>query len=444
MADAAGATIGEHRVPAPVTGGGRRFRLRFAASVVVVSLIPLALAAWAVGRVVSDSEVEKADASLNGVVRVASTELQDAIRRAAKRSFEAASWNKVKRAVADRDAAELEIFARYHPGIRFLVGGRQIPAAPPGPVVVRTTEVPVREGTKVRSAGLVVGWVALDQTTLSALSDAAGVGSDGLLLVRRGDGVIAGLAGLGEQFSATPGVPTDVSIEGDEYRALAHDVGPRDERLTVVAARTREPIDSAAADAWWNALWAALATLATVALLAYAVAPAAAGRWHRRRRRRAPEELGPLELEALAAPVEGGDGAEAPAAERIPRRIVVIADDPVERQLIADALEVEDVRVSATSDAERALGLLDSEPAGLAVLDWKMSGRSGAEILAELNIRHPDVLVLVITDGLEAQQRHVATLLGAEEFLVRPLDAEDVARKITGLLEQLKTPRAGG
>jgi CheY-like chemotaxis protein len=179
-----------------------------------------------------------------------------------------------------------------------------------------------------------------------------------------------------------------------------------------------------------------------VVLLAYIVAPGAAWRWERRRRGRDEEELGPLELEALAGPADSIDGGEATVVDRIPRRVVVIDDDPVERELISEALEAEDVRVTATADAERALDLLDSEPARLAVLDWKMSGRSGAEILAELNIRHPEVRVIVIADGLEAQQRHVATLLGAEDFLVRPLARATVAAKINALIEPAQPRRA--
>jgi DNA-binding NarL/FixJ family response regulator len=73
-----------------------------------------------------------------------------------------------------------------------------------------------------------------------------------------------------------------------------------------------------------------------------------------------------------------------------------------------------------------------------------MSGRSGAEILAELNIRHPELRVLVVTDDVEPQQRHVATLLGAEDFLVRPLDPAAVAGKTDDIFAQLERERDAG
>ena len=73
-----------------------------------------------------------------------------------------------------------------------------------------------------------------------------------------------------------------------------------------------------------------------------------------------------------------------------------------------------------------------------------MSGRSGAEILAELNIRHPDVPVLIVADELEPQQRHVATLLGAEDFLIRPLESEAVTAKAMRLLDTEGRARVPG
>jgi DNA-binding response OmpR family regulator len=150
----------------------------------------------------------------------------------------------------------------------------------------------------------------------------------------------------------------------------------------------------------------------------------------------------------LAAPVPShgaepaGNGGRAPATALVGRRrVVVIDDDPDERSLLADALGADVADVAATGDPEHGLGLLGERPADLAILDWQMPGRSAAEILAELNIRHPDVPVLVVADELEPQQRHVATLLGAEDFLIRPLEPEAVVAKAEPLLGPARVDR---
>ena len=192
-----------------------------------------------------------------------------------------------------------------------------------------------------------------------------------------------------------------------------------------------------------------------MALLAFLVAPAVAGRrWVRRLLPWELEEQYAVEVdptEPLAAPVTShgaaptgaGNGAPAAAGTATRRRVVVIDNDPEERNLFVDVLEP-GVDVATTGDAEQGLGLLGARPADLAILDWKLSGRSGAEILAEVNIRHPDVPVLVVAEELEPQQRHVATLLGAEDFLIRPLDSETIAAKATQLLEAPRSERVAG
>jgi CheY-like chemotaxis protein len=384
------------------------------------------VAAWAVGRLVSQNELEKVDASLNGVVRVAGDELSDRIANVQLHANETAHHSAVREAFADSNAAALARFAQTHARVRFLDAGRSIPAPPTGPVVERDAVV--------RPNGRVFAWRELDRKLVAELAEDARVPADGGLVIARRGSVVAGSTGVGEPLSLDVGDATDATLGGTEYRALASRVGKRG-GVTVVALASRDSVESASRDAWWNALWAVLATLATVGLLAYAVAPAAAWRWERRRRRRAgDDELGPLELEGLAAPGGEAGATTAPAPARPPRRVLLIDDDPAERALITEALDAADVRVTAIAEAERALEALDAEPTRLAILDWEISGRSGAEILAELNIRHPDVRVLVITDELEAQQRHVATLLGAEDFLVRPLTREAVSEKITHAL----------
>src|SRR5262249_31118654 len=174
----------------------------------------------------------------------------------------------------------------------------------------------------------------------------------------------------------------------------------------VAAVQPRATIDTSSGSNWWRAFWAALVTLVTVAALAYLVAPLVAGkRWVRRLLPRELEEQYAVEADTAQAPIaapvashgtapSNGRAAASPeeaeaAAPAVRRRVVVIDDDPEERALIAEALGDDGVDIAATGDAEDGLALLGETPADLTILDWKMSGRSGAEILAELNIRHP-------------------------------------------------------
>ena len=427
--------MGEGRPAASQTSPGTGFRLRFAGLVALLAVVPLALASWGVVRLVSSNELNNADANLIAVVRVAQAEYASQLSGTEANARQLALTPEIQRAIVRDDQERLREFVGTHPRVRFAAGRVTIAGAYDGPAATRSARV---EGTRWN----VILVRPIDDSLLTKLAAVTKSFDDRLVLVYD-HRVVAG-SPTQESLSAPFGNPADIRFGETEYRAVAV-VLPAEKPAAVVALRSREDIGAASDRTWWRALWAALVTLGTVGLLAYLVAPAVAGRrWVRRLLPRELEEQYAVESEteerhaALvpnhgAAPTQGSGGATATAV-RGRHRVVIIDDDPDERTLIADTLGPDEIDVAATGDAEQGLGLLGATPADLAILDWKMSGRSGAEILAELNIRHPDVPVLVVADELEPQQRHVATLLGAEDFLIRPLESGTVVAKAKQLL----------
>ena len=424
------------------TSPGTGFRLRFALLVTLVAVIPVALATWAVIRLTSHNELNRADTHLTAVVGVAHAQYLSQVSALRLRATKTAADKYVQGLIVnDRREAMQRYVARYR-NTAFRVDGQRIGEAFKEPVVTATARVP--------KYGAIT--LARPVTKIYPKIVPANLRSSGEhLVVVVGGTVVAGV--VSGRVAAPSGQPGDITVGDTEYRAVSVTLRSKGGQptITAVALRSRHSIDSASSGTWKWAVGAALVTLATVALLAFLVAPAVAGRrWVRR--------LLPRELEeqyAVATPVEApvtshgaqptsvANGAPAAGASRR-RRIVVIDNDPDERDLFAEVLGPDGIDVAATGDAEQGLGLLGARPADLAILDWKMSGRSGAEILAELNIRHPDVPVLIVADELEPQQRHVATLLGAEDFLIRPLESEAVTAKAMRLLDTEGRARVPG
>ena len=415
-----------------------------------MAIVPLAIASWAVVRLVSHNELNTTDANLLAVARVARAEYGSQLSAKRADATKLAVWPEVQRAVLRHDIAYLRAFQRNHPFAGFLVAGKLLRATykgPGEPQFVRVGDT----GSKVSML------LPLDAKLLARMNSAAGIGSRAsktqLELIYAG-GVVSGTL-RPARLVVVRGDARYVPVDGKDYRVLRLRIS-RHIPASVAAVRSRSDIDTASGSNWWRAFWAALATLATVAVLAYLVAPLVAGRrWVRRLLPRELEEQYAVEAdtqEPIAAPVAShgtapanGRAASPPveaATSAVRRRVVIIDDDPEERALIGDALGSDSLDIAATGEAEHGLALLGETPADLAILDWKMSGRSGAEILAELNIRHPDVPVLLVADELEPQQRHVATLLGAEDFLTRPLDSAVVGAKTRRLLERTRTAGA--
>jgi len=104
-------------------------------------------------------------------------------------------------------------------------------------------------------------------------------------------------------------------------------------------------------------------------------------------------------------------------------RIVVADDDDDFRALAAEALRYgfPGARIEAVADGEAALAACDREAASLAVIDLDMPGLNGVELTAALRANYSLPIVVVTASG-GAPDWHILSSLGADGFLIKPLD----------------------
>ena len=123
---------------------------------------------------------------------------------------------------------------------------------------------------------------------------------------------------------------------------------------------------------------------------------------------------------------EGG-GANPLALDRAPVLRVLIVDDELSvRKALAVVLEQEGIACKTAAGAEEALVILEKEPLDAVIADLQMPKISGMQLLAEVRQRYPKLAFLMATGmdnvrvGVEAMRR------GADDYLVKPLQAETV------------------
>ena len=120
-------------------------------------------------------------------------------------------------------------------------------------------------------------------------------------------------------------------------------------------------------------------------------------------------------------------------------RILVIEDDPTVGQYVKRGLEEHRWSVDLTTDGEEGERRASSEAYDLIVLDMRLPGKSGIEVLQSLRAKgfERPVLVLTAQDAVDAK---VATLrAGADDYVTKPFAFEELLARVEALARR---PRA--
>jgi class 3 adenylate cyclase/CheY-like chemotaxis protein len=121
-----------------------------------------------------------------------------------------------------------------------------------------------------------------------------------------------------------------------------------------------------------------------------------------------------------------------------PARILIVDDEPFNRDVLAQELELLDHEAVAAVHGRDALERLESELVDLILLDIMMPGIDGYEVLRRLKddarLRHIPVIMISALDDLESVVRCVE--LGAEDYLPKPFDPVLLKARIGACLEK--------
>lgn len=125
-------------------------------------------------------------------------------------------------------------------------------------------------------------------------------------------------------------------------------------------------------------------------------------------------------------------------AEAIADRItVMIVDDETE---LLDSLQRifarRKIRTITAESGAKALALLQQEPIDVMVLDVKMPGMDGLEVLRRVKDKHPAVQVILLSGHPSVEAALEGVRLGASEYLKKPADIDELIAAIARLHRQ--------
>lgn len=122
-------------------------------------------------------------------------------------------------------------------------------------------------------------------------------------------------------------------------------------------------------------------------------------------------------------------------------RVLVIDDDPLSRDYVAQILLAGGHSVEMAENAEQGLAAFQTRPIDLIITDMVMPGTDGVELITNLLKSRPNLPVIAMSGAPDsAAYLYLASYLGAGMVLTKPFAANAMLAAVT---EALKKPRGG-
>jgi two-component system response regulator CpxR len=121
-----------------------------------------------------------------------------------------------------------------------------------------------------------------------------------------------------------------------------------------------------------------------------------------------------------------------------PSKFMLVDDEPEFVETLSDRLLMRDMPATIVYDGEQALSLVEQEEPEVMVLDLKMPGIDGIEVLRRIKKEHPHVEIIVLTGQGSKEDEELCLKLGAFAYLEKPVDVEVLAQTMREAYQKVR------
>lgn len=139
--------------------------------------------------------------------------------------------------------------------------------------------------------------------------------------------------------------------------------------------------------------------------------------------------------------VKSNDSATIAPTEKLYIRLLAIDDEPEFLQLYSDALAQENVEILTTTDASEGVRIFMEKHPQIVLLDLRMPGVSGMEILGNILDIDPGTDVIIITGNYSTESAVETIKMGACDYMEKPVPIERLRQRIDDLVEEARRRR---
>jgi len=117
-------------------------------------------------------------------------------------------------------------------------------------------------------------------------------------------------------------------------------------------------------------------------------------------------------------------------------KVLLVDDEQEFVQTLADRLALRDLQTRTAHNGQEALSAVKEDEPDVIVLDLKMPGLHGIDVLKRLKQAYPNVEVIILTGHGSPTDEEAARSLGAFDYLKKPADLETLVTQIRHAFQQ--------
>lgn len=122
----------------------------------------------------------------------------------------------------------------------------------------------------------------------------------------------------------------------------------------------------------------------------------------------------------------------------VPSRVLLVDDEREFVQTLSERLQLRDMGSAVAYDGESALNLVNEDEPEVMIIDLKMPGIDGLEILKQVKTTRPEIEVIVLTGhGCEADRKQCMEL-GAFAYMQKPVDIDELSATLKKAHEKIR------
>ncbi|MFC2967457.1 phosphate regulon transcriptional regulator PhoB [Acidimangrovimonas pyrenivorans] len=125
--------------------------------------------------------------------------------------------------------------------------------------------------------------------------------------------------------------------------------------------------------------------------------------------------------------------------------VLLVEDEPAQREVLAYNLEAEGFRVSKAENGEEALLLVDEDLPDIVVLDWMLPNVSGIEVCRRLKTRSEtrSIPIIMLSARSEEVDRVRGLETGADDYVVKPYSVVELMARVRAQLRRVRPSTVG-